>query len=77
MLVETVRCRYFIEEGESTMRTNVPKFLHQVHCGTPHGKSLIDYVVPEKNKGKCFLIRKPINFYEIKRELKKQKEVNI
>jgi hypothetical protein len=52
------------------------EFIHQVHCGTRDGKSLIDYVVPEKNRNKCFLFRKTINSYEIKKEFKKRtKEV--
>lgn len=37
------------------------EFVHQVHCGTTHGKSLADYVVPEENKKGCFFFRKPIN----------------
>jgi len=47
-------------------------FIHQIHCGTKHGKSLIDYVVPEKNKDKCFLIRKPINGFFIEKYFKKE-----
>jgi hypothetical protein len=35
-------------------------YVHQVHCGTTHGKSLSDYVVPEGNKQGCFLVRKSI-----------------
>lgn len=52
-------------------------FVHQVHCGTKDGKSLIDYVVPKENQGKCFLIRKPINGFTISKEFKKKiKELN-
>jgi len=47
-------------------------FIHQVHCGTKHGKSLIDYVVSKENQEKCFLIRKPINGITIKNEFKKR-----
>ena len=35
-------------------------FVHQVHCGTSYGKSLIDYVVPEENRKKCFFSGKKI-----------------
>ncbi|MDD5688663.1 MAG: hypothetical protein PHQ76_00075 [Caldisericia bacterium] len=48
------------------------EFVHQVHCGTPHGKSLIDYVVSEKNKRKCFLFRKYINSFDIEKEFKRR-----
>jgi len=48
------------------------EYVHQVHCGTWHGKSLIDYVVPEKNKTKCFIFRKPINSFDIQKEFKKR-----
>jgi hypothetical protein len=47
-------------------------YVHQVHCGTPDGKSLVDYVVPEKNKSGCFLIRKPITGYRIEKEFKQR-----
>lgn len=47
-------------------------FVHQVHCGTPNGKSLIDYVVPKKNKNKCFLFRKTIHSFDIEKEFKKR-----
>jgi hypothetical protein len=50
------------------------KFAHQVHCGTRHGKSLIDYVVPEKNRPKCFFFRKPINALQIKKEFKRREK---
>lgn len=48
------------------------EFVHQVHCGTPHGKSLVDYVVPKDNRAKCFMFRRPINAYVIEREFKKR-----
>ncbi|MDD3663086.1 MAG: hypothetical protein PHT84_04435 [Candidatus Pacebacteria bacterium] len=48
------------------------EFVHQMHCGTKHGKSLIDYVISEKNKDKCFLARKPINGFFIEKYLKKE-----
>lgn len=47
-------------------------FVHQIHCGTEHGKSLIDYVVPEQNRSGCFLIRKSITGLEIEKELKQR-----
>jgi len=47
-------------------------FVHQVHCGTPDGTSLIDYVVPEENKNKCFFFRKEINGPQIVKEFKKR-----
>lgn len=47
-------------------------FVHQFHCGTVHGKSLVDYVVGDENRPKCFLIRKPINSLATARELKKR-----
>ena len=40
-------------------------FVHQVHCGTSYGKSLIDYVVPPENRENCFFIPKEINSYDI------------
>lgn len=48
------------------------EFVHQVHCGTPDGKSLIDYVVPERNRIKCFFFRKNISGSYIEREFKKR-----
>jgi len=48
------------------------EFIHQIHCGTPDGKSLIDYVVPKENRNKCFLFRKPINSFDIQKEFKKR-----
>ncbi len=44
------------------------EFVHQVHCGILYGKSLIDYVVPEKNRDKCFFFRKTITSTDIERE---------
>jgi hypothetical protein len=48
------------------------EFVHQVHCGTPHGKSLIDYVVPEENRSKCFFFDKSITGPEIIKEFKRR-----
>lgn len=45
------------------------EFAHQLHCGTEHGKSLIDYVVPEENRASCFLVRKPVTAIDIGKEL--------
>lgn len=47
-------------------------YVHQIHCGTKHGKSLIDYVVPEKNKSDCFYFDRGINSKEIIWEFKKR-----
>ena len=47
-------------------------FAHQVHCGTPYGKSLLDYVVPAENRAKCFFFRKPINSIFIRKEFKRR-----
>lgn len=46
-------------------------FVHQMHCGSLDGKSLIDCVVSEENKDKCFFFRKYINSNDIKKEFKK------
>jgi len=46
-------------------------FVHQVHCGTPYGKSLIDYVVPKENRSRCFLFRKTIRSADIEKEFKR------
>ena len=48
------------------------EFVHQVHCGTLHGKSLIDYVVPKENRAKCFFFRKSIDSFLITKEFKKR-----
>lgn len=48
------------------------EFVHQIHCGTPDGKSLVDYVVPKENQNKCFLFRKPINFFDMQKEFKRR-----
>ncbi len=45
------------------------EFIHQVHCGTGYGKRLIDYVVPEGNRAKCFSFKTKINGYDIEPEL--------
>jgi len=50
------------------------EFAHQVHCGTPDGKRLIDYVVPEGNRTKCFFFNKSINSFDIKKEFKRMTE---
>lgn len=47
-------------------------FVHQLHCGSPYGKSLIDYVVPQENRDKCFFARKKINSFYIEKELKRK-----
>ncbi len=61
---------YYCEFNDSEKYAK--EFVHQVHCGTKHGKSLIDYVVPDENKSKCFLFRKSINSFAIEREFRKR-----
>jgi len=52
-------------------------FIHQMHCGTEDGKSLVDYVVPDKNKKECFWVKKSITGPYIEKILKKRiKELN-
>lgn len=50
-------------------------FVHQVHCGTSHGKSLADYVVPEENRKGCFLVRKSITGPFIEKQFKNKIKV--
>jgi hypothetical protein len=52
----------------------IKQFVHQVHCGDKYGKSLIDYVVPEENRARCFFFREPINGPTVIKELKKREE---
>jgi hypothetical protein len=47
-------------------------FVHQVHCGDPYGKRLIDYVVSEENRVKCFFFNEPIDYFDIRKEFKKR-----
>jgi hypothetical protein len=47
-------------------------FVHQVHCGTPEGKSLVQFVVPKENHEACFFFSESINYYDIKREFEKR-----
>lgn len=47
-------------------------FIHQVHCGTKNGKSLIDYVVPGSNKDKCFFFPRAVNSIKICKWFKAQ-----
>ena len=90
MINQDIREVYFLGHGDSHSFKlftgeilyycdfNDPKyakeFVHQVHCGTPHGKSLVDYTVPEENRSKCFLFRRKINGNDIEREFKKRIE---
>ncbi|NLI10912.1 MAG: hypothetical protein GX447_09200 [Elusimicrobia bacterium] len=46
------------------------EFIHQVHCGDKWGKSLIDYLVPDGNKKKCFFFRKFINSFDVEKWFK-------
>ncbi|MHB9019829.1 MAG: hypothetical protein ACYC3G_03090, partial [Minisyncoccota bacterium] len=45
-------------------------YIHQVHCGDKYGKRLIDYVVPEENRNKCFSFKRVITSFRIRREFK-------
>jgi len=42
------------------------EMVHQVHCGTPGGISLIERVVPVENRHKCFYFGREINSRDIK-----------
>ncbi len=46
--------------------------VHQLHCGNPDGKNLIDYVVPEENKKECIFFRKKIHSFDVGKELKRK-----
>ncbi|MDD5252190.1 MAG: hypothetical protein PHT12_06200 [Patescibacteria group bacterium] len=48
------------------------EYAHQIHCGTPDGKSLLDYVVPKSNHSKCFFFRKSIRGRDIIKEFKRR-----
>lgn len=48
------------------------KYVHQLHCGTRQGKSLVDYVVPNTNKAACFFFRKTVTGPEIIKWLEKK-----
>jgi hypothetical protein len=48
------------------------KFVHQLHCGTREGKSLVDYVVPEVNKASCYFFRKTVTGLEIMKWLEQK-----
>lgn len=50
------------------------EYVHQIHCGTPDGKSLVDYVVPEGNRSGCFFVRKLLRTGQIEKELKRRTE---
>lgn len=47
-------------------------FVHQMHCGTEDGKSLVDYVVPEQNKKQCFWVKNSITGLYIEKVIKKK-----
>ncbi len=65
---------YYCEFGNGKYSKD---YVHQMHCGTEDGKSLVDYVVPEENKNECFLIRKSITALTIEKVLKKKmKEIS-
>ena len=50
-------------------------FVHQVHCGSARGKSLIHSIVPEKNWLKCFFHPDKINSYFVEKEFKRLSEL--
>lgn len=53
-------------------------FVHQVHCGTKEGKSLVDYIVPEENKNKCFFFRKTVRSADMNKWFKNRtKEITL
>jgi hypothetical protein len=53
-------------------------FVHQVHCGTKGGKSLVDYIVPEENKSKCFFFRKTVRSADMNKWFKNRtKEITL
>lgn len=53
------------------------EYIHQMHCGTEDGKSLIDYVVPKNNKKECFWVKKSITGPYIEKVLRKKiKEID-
>lgn len=60
---------YYCDFGGSAYAKD---FVHQVHCGDPHGKSLVDYVVPEGNRADCFFFPKPITGAQIVKEFKRR-----
>jgi len=88
MADKSVKEVYFLGHGDSRVFKlsddyhlyycdfNNPKYrkelVHQVHCGNKYGKSLYEYVVPKENWGNCFLIRKLITSWRIKKEFKKK-----
>lgn len=49
------------------------EYVHQVHCGTPYGKTLISCIVPEENRSKCFFFPKAINAKDIDKEFKRRR----
>ena len=86
----TIKEVYFCGHGDShTFMLSTDKFLyycefnreehgkeyiHQVHCGTPDGKRLIDYVVPPENRDKCFWYDRSITAWTIRRTFDKWTE---
>lgn len=54
-----------LEYKEFNNRKFSKNFVHQIHCGTKYGKPLRYYVVPKKNWGRCFFVRKEIAEKEI------------
>lgn len=50
------------------------EFVHQVHYGTSYGKSLISYIVPQKNQNQCFFFPKTISPIRIIREFNKRRK---
>lgn len=49
-------------------------FIHQVHCGSRFGKSLVEYVVSKDNQNKCFYPRKEVSSKDIKKWFKNRIE---
>ena len=46
--------------------------VHQLHCGTREGKSLVDYVVPKVNHASCYFVRKTVTGIDIIKWLKQK-----
>jgi hypothetical protein len=61
---------YYCEFNNQKYRKD---FIYQVHCGTKYGKNPADYnIIPEENKNKCLMPRKPITYLGIRREFNRR-----
>lgn len=48
------------------------EYAHQIHCGSGEGRSLIEIVVPEANRGECICFKSLTTSNAIVRELRKR-----